>query len=489
MRDINWHRFERAFETVGRLIAQYHHGIEVRRVAPPLDQAQTDRLLDRTIGETGVGLPEVIADLSAMVLPNSMTTSHPCYFGLVNSSPLPASFLVEPLVACLNNNAASGQQAPTGLAAEHEVTRAVGEVMGLGPTWTGGFVGGGAFANLEGLLMARTRDAGRVQERGSVPQRFSARVYVSEAVHFSVPRAARVLGLAEDAVFVLPATGRGILDPGQLAERIRLDRRSGKHPMAVVATVGTTGTGAIDPLDAIADVCRSEGVWLHVDACYGGGAFLIDDLRNRLEGIESADSIAIDLHKWFFVPITASLLFTRHPEIRKAAFEVDTSYLPRVSPPDPYQTGIAVSRRAIALTAWAILRAHGLAEVRAAVQRNITLARALENQLQECKFRVLPGGQLSTVCARWEVSGISPASSDLLQSAIAAEVVESGRAWFSTARHADQAWLRFSILNLYTRSRHVGFVVRTVADAARSRSAGSIVVPGGHGSPPHLGGA
>ena len=256
-----------------------------------------------------------------------------------------------------------------------------------------------------------------------------------------------------------------------LAERIRRDRRHGKRPFAVVATAGTTGTRAIDPLLEIAAICREEQIWLHVDACYGGAAMLLEPMKGRFAGIEKADSIAIDPHKWFFIPVTAALLLTRHPDVAQKVFATTAgSYIPTDGEPDAWQRGIPTTRRSSALAVWMALRAHGWNTIRTAVKSNIELTRMLERLLAERGFRVLEGGELSIACARWEPRNGTDELTDGLQNRIARDVVRSGKAWFSTTRHAGRAWLRFNMVNLYTREHHIRQLADSLSLAAERSS-------------------
>lgn len=258
------------------------------------------------------------------------------------------------------------------------------------------------------------------------------------------------------------------MDPEALEARLEEDSAAGRVPFAVVATAGTTATGAIDPLAEIESLCRKHDLWFHVDACYGGAALLLEELRPRFRGIERADSVAVDPHKWFFIPVTAGLLLTRHGSLERPTFSsIDSTYVPYVQDDDTYLRGIPTSRRSSGLAVWMALRAHGWSTIREAVRRNIALTRLLERLLQDAGFRVLPGGELSVACARWEPPGWGDQETDALQRRIAGEVVETGRAWFATTRHLGTSWLRFNTLNLYIEERHVRELAGLVKETAR----------------------
>jgi aromatic-L-amino-acid decarboxylase len=380
----------------------------------------------------------------------------------VNSSPLPAAALADLFISTLNNNGGAFHQSPAITSCEAEVVRLFLELFGYPPSGDGMILPGGTFATLQALVLARSRafPDGVLSE---------PRVYTSDAAHFSVARSAFIAGIPKSGVVAIPTRGRGEMIPERLAEHIQQDRRAGAKPVAVAATAGTTGTGAIDPLGAIADVCRDEGVWLHVDACYGGAAILSASLRPRFAGIERADSIAVDPHKWFFIPITAALLLTREREDAPRAFATKHgSYIPGDEVVDAWQRGMPTSRRSSGLAVWMGLRAHGLGVIREAVERDIRLMRLLDSALAARGFRVLEGGELSVCCARFEPTGLNKAALDELQIRITADIVASGAAWFSTVLHAGQTWMRFNLVNLHTREEHIHRLAEIVERAARA---------------------
>ncbi len=437
-------------------------GLETRRVAPAKKRSVLQERFAGTLGEKGVGLLSVLDEFERLILPDCMTTPHPLYLGLVNSSPLPAAALADLFISTLNNNGGASHQSPSMTACEAEVVRLFLELFGFPAGADGMILPGGSFATLQGLVLARSRAFPDGELR-------KPRIYTSEAAHFSVARSAFIAGIPEAGVVAIPIRGRGEMIPEALAERIRQDRRAGATPVAVVATAGTTGTGALDPLAAIAAICEQEKVWFHVDACYGGAAILSETLRPRLSGIERADSIAVDPHKWFFIPVTAALLLTREREDARRAFATKHgSYIPEDGEVDAWQRGMPTTRRSSGLAVWMGLRAHGLAVVREAVERDIRLMRLLERLLSARGFRVMEGGELSICCARFEPADLSEEELDGLQKRITAEVVASGEAWFSTVVHAGQTWLRFNLVNLHTRGENIQRLAELVDQTART---------------------
>lgn len=455
---------EEAANKAAALFVSIYRGLEQRPVAPPKTRAALRVTFAGTLVEEGVGLLQALDEFEQWVLPGSMGTPHPLYLGLVNSSPLPGAALADLLISSLNNNGGAFHQSPAMTTCEEELVRAFASLFGMTDS-DGMFLPGGSFATLQAIVLARVKATGGPAQSG-------LRLYTSEAAHFSVARTAMVAGIAAEDVVSMPVSGRGVMDVSALERRIRHDRERNKQPFAVVATAGTTGTGAIDPLVDIAALCREEKIWLHVDACYGGAAMLLESMRARFAGIGAADSIAIDPHKWFFIPVTAALLLTAHRDLAQKAFATTAgSYIPTDGEPDAWQRGIPTTRRSSGLAVWMALRAHGWRTIRAAVKSNIELTRLLEALLAELGFRVLEGGELSVACARWEPRDQTGDAIDRLQNTIAREVVSSGKAWFSTTHHAGRNWLRFNMVNLYTREHHVrqlADILRTTAERATS---------------------
>jgi aromatic-L-amino-acid decarboxylase len=448
--------------------------VELGPVQPPHQMNEIREHFRATLGEEGIGLEALIAELEEEVFPRSIRIANPMYAGLVQSSPLPGAALADSLISAINNNAGASHQGPAATACEEEAVRALAGMLGLDAQWDGLFLAGGTFATLQGLLLARSH---------AFPEALpsEARLYTSQAAHFSIARAAQITGLAAQAVVAIPTLGRGQIDVEALRARIQQDRAAGLKPYAVGVTFGTTGTGALDPIAEVAELCAIEGLWLHVDACYGAAACLLPEFAEQRAALQLADSISLDAHKWLFMPLTAGLVLTRHPEIAARTFDHDASYIPGHEL-EAWQRGMPTSRRAAGLTVWAGLRAHGFRPIREAVERNIGHARLAEQLLRDAGFQVLGGGELSVACARWVPPSISLEESNALQGQIAESVADSGGAWFSTVRHDGKIWLRLNFTNLYTRDEHVERMVKLIREAADEGMPGGFqpgMLPGG----------
>lgn len=450
-----------------RLLREFYEGLDERRVAPAAPLAEIARAFEGTLGEAGVGLDGALADVAEKLVPHAMSVPHPLYLGLINSSPLAGGIVAESIIGGLNNNAGAWQQGPPFVAAEQEVVRCFRDLLGLAPETEGIVLPGGSYASLHGLQLAR--DALLPEWRSHGPRALTGdpRVYVSDAGHFSAARAAQAVGVAPRDVVRVPSVGRGQIDARALDALLREDLERGALPFALVATLGTTGTGAMDSLPELVELCRHYGLWLHVDACYGGAAALLDELTDRFEGIDEADSVAVDPHKWFFVPMVAGLLFTRHADLELDVFDVDAPYIPAGELVDGFRRGLPTSRRCAGFAVWMALRAHGLETVRGAVRRNVELTRRLEGRLEAEGFRVMQGGELSIACARFEPEAATGAEIDALQLRVAARLVESGEAWFGTVHVRGEQWLRFALVSTFTRDEHVDRLAARLGETAR----------------------
>ncbi|MEE9382452.1 MAG: pyridoxal-dependent decarboxylase [Nannocystaceae bacterium] len=466
---------ERAGHEVARIYARYLETLALHpqppggRIDPGRSRRDQHDFFGGSLGEEGIGLLPAVKEFEREVLPRSMGTPHPMYMGLVNCSPLPAAPLADLLVSAINNNGGAVHQSPAGYAAETELVRAFSAICyGNADTAKGLLLAGGTYANLQGILLARARHFPQWCKSGPGALRGQPRIYASESSHFSVSRSAEVAGLGKTGTRSIPTTGRGAMDAEALAGKIAADKAAGDLPFFVVATAGTTGTGAIDPVTRIADICEREGLWLHVDACYGGAVRLLDPPFPGLDAMARADSIAVDPHKWFFMPITSAMFLCRHHNADHAAFDFSASYLPFAEAEDAYRRSVPSSRRNSALTVWMTLRAHGWRVIRETVGRNIALTRRLEQGLAARGFIVLADGQLSIACARWEPQDLSPTARDEVQREISRRCVDSGETWFATVAHAGQTWLRFNIVNLYVQDHHIDTVVALVHATAQA---------------------
>ena len=314
------------------LVADYLSDVERYAVLPRIAPGELTARLDGPAPEEPDAMEAILADVEREVLPNVTHWQHPAFFAYFASSASGPGLVGEALMAGLNANAMLWRTSPVGTELEAITVGWLREGLGLPPTFDGLFTDTASTSTLSALAAARELATGDAAERGlsgssALTGRRGLRVYASREAHSSVDKAAMTLGLGRDGVRKIDVDRDLALDPVALGEAIAEDRAAGWLPCAVVSTVGTTSSTAIDPVAAVAAICEREGVWHHVDAAYAGAVALIPEQRGPFHGWERADSIVVNPHKWLFTPLDCSLLLTRRPELLRAAFSLVPEYL------------------------------------------------------------------------------------------------------------------------------------------------------------------
>ncbi|TDD32205.1 pyridoxal-dependent decarboxylase [Actinomadura sp. KC06] len=456
---------ERVWRHVVELLEREREEIAGRDVSAPVDV----RRLRDAVGAYDFGRPaspeDVIDDVAELLRATTVHTTHPRYFGLFNPTPTLMGVVGDTLAAAFNPQLAAWSHAPAAAEIEAHLLRFLGGRLGY-PSGkvAGSFTSGGAEANLTGVLLALTRTWPRYGEDGlrGLPGR--PVMYASAESHLAWLKIAHGTGLGRDAVHLVPTGPDLRLDVRRLAERVAADRADGDLPFLVVATAGTTGAGAIDPLPELADLCADLGLRLHVDAAYGGAAALSDTLRPALSGIERADSITVDAHKWLSVPMGAGALLTTDPEGLAETFRVTTSYMPDDVPDtvDPYTSSHQWSRRFMGLKLFLSLAVAGRAGYAEQLDRDAALADDLRERLKSTGWTIVNDTPLPVICFADPADGTWEH-----HDALARRVVGSGRAWISPVRLAGRAALRACVISHRTTPSDIDELVQAVNDARK----------------------
>ena len=398
--------------------------------------------------------------------------SHPRYFGLFNPAPSTMGIAADALVAAMNPQLAAWKHAPFAAEVEQLLIRALGERFGYDPRETDGtFASGGSEANQTALLTAITAKFPEWQTRGMRSLAAQPVLYASAESHHSIHKFARLTGLGLGAVREIPVNADLQMDVARLKAALREDRKAGHAPFLVVATAGTTNAGAIDPLPEIAAIAAEEKLWLHVDAAWGGAAALVPELRPLLDGIERADSIAFDAHKWFSVPMAAGIYLTRHLEILGRTFGIEAAYVPPKAEgvPDALAHSLQWSRRFIGLKVFLSLAVAGWDGYAQSLRQMTAVGEELRRELVAADWKIVNHTPLPIVCFT-EARRSHPDSAAYLER-IAQEIVGSGEAWISTTRvGANQTVLRACITNFRTTQTDIAALVASL-DKARARVA------------------
>lgn len=347
------------------------------------------------------GLEEVVADVQQMLHKWQVHVTHPRYFGLFNPSVTLASVIADTIVAMYNPQLASWRTSPAANEIERHTLGWLAGKFGLPANAMATFATGGAEANLSAVIVALTRAFPEYGERGLRGIAATPAIYLSSEAHHSFNKIAHMTGLGRQALRRV-ATDRDFkMDVADLASRVAEDRKNGLAPFLVVGTAGTTGAGAIDPLPDLADFCRREQLWLHVDAAWGGAAVISPALRHHLAGIEAADSITCDAHKWFSVPMGAGMFFCRHADVVAEAFHAETSYMPgkTLGPAaDPYTASVQWSRRFIGLKLFLALAQHGESGYARMIEHQTHMGEVLRESLKGAGWRIVNATPLPLVC-------------------------------------------------------------------------------------------
>jgi glutamate/tyrosine decarboxylase-like PLP-dependent enzyme len=422
-------------------------------------------------------LPTTPSDLASVhdefmryVLPFGTGNSHPRFMGWVHGGGNVAGMLAEMLAAGLNANLGGRDHMP--IEVERQIVQWMRELFGFPQTATGLFVTGTSMANLLGVLVARTAALGvgvRCQGVAAADLRLTA--YVSVAAHGCIAQAMDLCGLGTDALRLIPTNASHRIDLDALEQAIAADRDAGCTPFAVIGTAGTVDIGAIDDLDALANIARRENVWFHVDGAFGALAILAPDLAPRLAGIERADSIALDFHKWGQVPYDAGFILVRDGAVHQATFAAPAAYLRRetrglaAGSPWPCDFGPDLSRGFRALKTWFTLKVHGADAIGAVISRTCALARHLERKIVATpELELLAPVQLNIVCFRYRAE-----DADRLNADIVADLQESGIVAPSTTRIGNRLAIRAAIVNHRTNASDVDALVRAAVAFGHAR--------------------
>src|SRR6516225_5195027 len=432
---------------------------------PVLRRATPAEMRERLGGappEQGAGLDAVLARVIEDVLPYQAGTNHPGYFAFIPYFTTWPAALAELIAAAINVSPWAWMESPAATQIELEVIDWFRGWLGMPESTAGLLVSGGSAANLTALLVAREAVGG--PSAGSV-------VYVSDQAHSSLARTARAMGLRPDQVRVLPTDNRWRLSPGTVAAAVQADRDAGRVPFALCASAGSTNTGAVDPLADLADVCAAEGVWLHVDAAYGGFAALTAKGRSALAGIDRADSVTLDPHKWLFQPMECGCLLIRDGVLLERTFAIHPDYLEgdatrHADEVNFADRGLQLSRGFRALKVWVTVRTFGLGAFRAAIQHNLELAEYAETLIRSHPdLTVMAPATLGIVCFRREWPGCDEAETERRGTALAEDLERGGTAFVSTTRLAGRHAIRLCILNPTSSEEHVRRVIEHFAGA------------------------
>ena len=469
-------RAERAglWDRLIAILEDYVAGVHRLRVTPELDPQRLRDLLAPYDFHEPVPALEALDFAAAGLRRFQVHTPHPRYFGLYNPAPTTMGIAADTLVAAFNPQLAAWSHSPFAAEVERHVIRQIGARFGYNPASTDGtFASGGAEANHTAVLAALAAGQPDFLDKGVRALPAQPVFYASAECHHSFHKAARLCGIGLDALRLVPVDGELRLDAFRLEQLIAADRRAGLLPFMIAGTAGSTNSGAVDPLPALAEIARRERLWFHVDAAWGGAAVLSDSLRPLMAGIEQADSITFDAHKWLSAPMGAGIFLTRHPDILLRSFRTPSAYMPKeaagLDVVDPHLHSMQWSRRFIGLKVFLSLAVAGWKGYAEAVDHMAAMGGLLCHELRQDGWRIENSTPLPVVC----FSG--PDGLDL--QAVVGELIASGEAWVSsTALGGSRRVIRACITNYRTAPEDVLALVASLA-RARARALAAAVAP------------
>lgn len=435
----------------------------------PVPEALRRELMERPLPRQGTDPDALLEEIDANILRYPMGNGSPRFFAWVNSTAAPLAVLGELMASGLNPSVAGGDHAGTYV--EHGALSWMRQIVGFPPTSGGILTSGGSAANLIGLaVMRHVRTGGRVREHGLAGAGPALVVYTSTEGHSCIQKDIELLGIGHAHLRRIGVDADWRMDLEALRSRIAEDRAAGLAPACIAASAGTVNTGSVDPLAAIADLCEREHLWFHVDGAYGGPAAMLPELADVYRGLDRADSVAVDPHKWMYIPVDCGCALVRDARAMRDAFSLVPPYL-RDDTALPWfsEFGIEQSRSFRALKLWVALRHLGIDGYREAIRHDIAMARALRARLHAAPdFEVISEGALSITCFRYcpESFPGSEADLDALNRSVLEMVQREGEVYLTGTELDGRPALRACIVNFRTTESDLDALIAAIRGAA-----------------------
>jgi len=466
--DLPEEQFRKALRQAAEWVAEYRSNIDKRVISAPGKPGDVSASLPSTIPKMPVAIETVMADFERLIVPNLVHWGHPAFMGYFGSTTTAPGILGEIMAATLNVSAMTWATSPAATELEAVVLRWLRGMLRLPEEFFGVVYDTASVATLHALAAAReslplnVRALG-LSGRSDLPR---LRIYASDQAHSSIVKAAIALGIGEINVKRIGSDDLFRMDLNSLKLAVQHDRSAGYLPLAVVATVGTTSAAAVDPIPEIAAFCKAERIWLHVDAAYGGAIALLPEGRHLMEGVAAADSVVVNPHKWLFVPLDFSTLYTIHPHLLREVFSLVPEYLrgdAEQSEINYMDYGIQLGRRFRALKAWMVFSAFGETGLVARIREHIRLARLFATWVEnDADFELLAPVQMGVVCFRAVCAeggddGLLERTNDLNRSVVKS-VNATGRAYLTHTVLREKVAMRAAMGNVLTTERHLSDV-------------------------------
>jgi aromatic-L-amino-acid/L-tryptophan decarboxylase len=464
--DLSPEEFRSLGHRVVDLLAEHLANIRTMPTRQPVPLELREQLMHEPVPQDGVDADQLIDRVVSEVLPYPMGNNSPRFFAWVNSPSAPLGWLAEMLAAAHNPSVAGGDHSATYV--EHGLINWLKTIMGFPMDGMGLLTSGGSAANLVALgAMRHVKANGDIRAQGFNNQTTPMVVYTSTQGHSCIQKAIEILGFGSEYLRKIPTDADFRMDVGKLRAQITADRAAGLRPVCIAASAGTVNTGAIDPLDELADLCQAEGLWFHVDGAYGGVGILAEQTQGLYKGIERADSLAVDPHKWMYVPVECGCVFVRDAQALRGAFSLVPPYL-RDDRALPWfsEFGIQQTRGFKALKLWLVIQQIGEKGYRELISHDVAMARALQDKIRaRSDFQLTATGPLSVICFRYAPQGVDDVTG--LNKRLLEKVQSEGKAYLIGTELEGQYTLRACIVNFRTTEADLDALLDILAEAGQ----------------------
>ena len=462
-------------EAAADWVARHFGDLRQLPVIPDVTPAQSFARFAEPLPELPTPWRALFERFEREVVPASFHLPSPRYFGLMNPTPLPVAVFAEAMAAALNQNVGAWHHSPAATGIERIVVRWLCELAGYPAGAFGSLTTGGSLANTTGLKVALAAKFPGTTTRGVWGLAQRPVLYASAEAHFSIAKSANILGLGSAAgLRSVPVDRHARLDLGALRRMVADDRAAGLDPFCVVGIAGVTSNGVIDPLDGIADAARDLGLWYHVDAAYAAGGLMSDALRPRFRGIERADSITMDPHKWWYMPYPCGAILTRDGEAGRRAFWSDAVYIPETDDAIEFRDrGLAGSRPFSALKLWMAMKLVGRRAYGRMAEAQVALTERFVAELtRDGDWEAVTPVDTAIAAVRWtgklrDAKSRSGSEMDGLQDEIVRRVLAKRRWWISPTTTVGRRAIRVMVISYLTRWEHLQELIGELREAAR----------------------
>lgn len=443
-------------QVVDRL-AEYFAHIEERPLFPDVPPSRVNSAFAEALPQDGESSEAVLKELDEKLFPYCTHVGHPGYFGLITPTPNLMGILGDFIASSLNQNVGTYSIGPSAVAMERRTVRWLCDICGYGEGSGGNLTSGGMLANFIGLKLARDWATGDRAQHEGVNGRYA--VYMSEERHVSLDKAVDCIGLGREALRALPTDDRFSVRLDALEAAIATDKAKGIRPMCVVGIFGTTNTGSVDDMRALRRIADRERMWLHADAAYGGGMMLSHATPFGERGLELADSITIDPHKWFYAPLDAGAVLVKYERRLTTSFGIKPAYLTDESDVaneryQYYVHGFEQSRRFRALKVWMSFKRYGARQIGDWIDGNCRHAQTLYQLVQQDPdFEAACEPLMSAICVRYR--GVSDANAKSFHVDVVDRIERAGKFWISTTELKGKWYFRINPVNFRTRTEHI----------------------------------